>query len=70
VEWLKRYYAKKKDGSLDNLKKARWWRPLAMAARGHAHALNLRDSGADVVVGLCPGSKSWQKSRSAGLQKS
>ncbi len=33
-----------------------------MAVRGHAHALNLHESGVDVIVGLYQGSKSWAKS--------
>src|SRR5439155_9423025 len=32
------------------------------------HALNLPDSGVDVVVGLYPGSKSWAKADAAGLK--
>ena len=31
---------------------------IGYGSQGHAHALNLRDSGVDVVVGLAPGSKS------------
>lgn len=31
---------------------------LGYGSQGHAHALNLRDSGVDVVVGLRPSSKS------------
>ena len=38
-----------------------------MAAQGHAHALNLHDSGYDVVVGLYEGSKSAQKAQQDGL---
>ena len=34
---------------------------IGFGSQGHAHALNLRDSGADVRVGLYPGSKSWAK---------
>jgi len=60
-----RYY--EKDGNLDFLN------GLAVAiigygSQGHAHALNLRDSGVDVVVGLYPGSKSWAKAEAAGLE--
>ncbi|TET54102.1 MAG: ketol-acid reductoisomerase [Actinobacteria bacterium] len=36
--------------------------------QGHAHALNLKDSGLNVVVGLRPGSKSTSKAESAGLK--
>src|SRR5436190_20234932 len=61
----KRYY--EKDGSLDNLK-GRTIAIIGYGSQGHAHALNLRDSGAEVVVGLYPGSKSWQKAETAGLK--
>ncbi len=40
---------------------------IGYGSQGHAHALNLRDSGLDVVVGLYQGSKSWDKATSAGL---
>ena len=40
---------------------------IGYGSQGHAHALNLRDSGVDVVVGLRPGSKSWEKAASHGL---
>jgi ketol-acid reductoisomerase len=61
----KRYY--EKDGSLENLK-GRTVAIIGYGSQGHAHALNLRDSGADVIVGLYPGSKSWQKAEAAGLK--
>jgi ketol-acid reductoisomerase len=41
---------------------------LGYGSQGHAHALNLRDSGVDVVVGLREGSSSKAKAESAGLQ--
>ena len=41
---------------------------IGFGSQGHAHALNLRDSGVDVVVGLYPGSKSWKKAEDAGLR--
>ncbi|WP_180541584.1 ketol-acid reductoisomerase [Nevskia soli] len=41
---------------------------IGYGSQGHAHALNLRDSGVDVVVGLYGGSKSWPKAESAGLR--
>ena len=41
---------------------------IGFGSQGHAHALNLRDSGVDVRVGLYPGSKSREKAESAGLQ--
>jgi len=40
---------------------------IGFGSQGHAHALNLRDSGVNVVVGLYPGSKSWAKVEAAGL---
>ncbi len=40
---------------------------LGYGSQGHAHALNLKDSGVDVVVGLYKGSRSWQKAESDGL---
>jgi ketol-acid reductoisomerase len=40
---------------------------LGYGSQGHAHALNLKDSGHDVVVGLYPDSKSWKKAEEAGL---
>jgi len=40
---------------------------LGYGAQGHAHALNLRDSGIDVVVGLRKGSPSWEKAEEQGL---
>jgi ketol-acid reductoisomerase len=41
---------------------------VGYGAQGHAHALNLRDSGIEVAVGLRPGGASWPKAESAGLQ--
>ena len=40
---------------------------IGYGSQGHAHALNLRDSGCDVVVGLYPSSKSWGKAEADGL---
>ena len=40
---------------------------VGYGSQGHAHALNLRDSGCDVVVALYEGSKSWKKAEAAGL---
>src|SRR5258708_4956882 len=40
---------------------------IGYGSQGHAHSLNLKDSGLDVRVGLRPGSKSWSKAESAGL---
>jgi ketol-acid reductoisomerase len=41
---------------------------IGYGSQGHAHALNLRDSGLDVIVGLYEGSKSWKKAEAAGLK--
>jgi len=41
---------------------------IGYGSQGHAHALNLKDNGVDVVVGLHEGSKSWEKVNSDGLQ--
>jgi ketol-acid reductoisomerase len=41
---------------------------IGYGSQGHAHALNLRDSGLKVVVGLHAGSKSAGKAKAAGLQ--
>ncbi len=40
---------------------------IGYGSQGHAHALNLKDSGVDVVVGLYEGSKSADKAREQGL---
>ncbi len=40
---------------------------LGYGSQGHAHALNLKDSGVDVCVGLYEGSKSWTKAEQDGL---
>jgi ketol-acid reductoisomerase len=41
---------------------------IGYGSQGHAHALNLRDSGLKVVVGLHEGSKSADKARAEGLR--
>jgi ketol-acid reductoisomerase len=41
---------------------------IGFGSQGHAHALNLRDSGLNVMVGLYPGSKSWMQAQMAGLR--
>ena len=61
----KRYY--EKDGSLDLLN-GKTVAIIGYGSQGHAHALNLRDSGVDVVVGLHAGSKSWAKAEATGLK--
>lgn len=41
---------------------------IGYGSQGHAHALNLKDSGIDVIVGLYKGSKSWEKAEKQGLK--
>jgi ketol-acid reductoisomerase len=60
----RRFY--EKDGNLDYLN-GRTVAIIGYGSQGHAHALNLRDSGVDVVVGLYEGSKSRAKAEAAGL---
>ena len=40
---------------------------IGYGSQGHAHALNLKDSGCDVIIGLYKGSKSWAKAEQQGL---
>ncbi len=59
------YYEKDCDlGKLDGKKIA----IIGYGSQGHAHALNLKESGCDVCVGLRAGSKNWAKAEQAGLQ--
>jgi len=58
------YYDKDCDLSIIRSKKVAM---IGFGSQGHAHALNLRDSGVDVVVGLRPGSKSWEKAQKQGF---
>jgi len=41
---------------------------IGYGSQGHAHALNLHESGVDVIVGLYAGSPSWEKAEEAGLR--
>ena len=41
---------------------------IGYGSQGHAHALNLHESGVDVVVGLYEGSPSWNTAKEAGLE--
>ena len=41
---------------------------IGYGSQGHAHALNLKDSGCDVIIGLYEGSKSWAKAEAQGFQ--
>lgn len=40
---------------------------IGYGSQGHAHALNLKESGVNVIVGLYEGSKSWAKAEAQGL---
>ncbi|HSN59142.1 MAG TPA: ketol-acid reductoisomerase [Clostridiaceae bacterium] len=60
----KMYY--EKDANLDLLK-GKTVAIVGYGSQGHAHALNLKESGVNVVVGLYEGSKSWEKAVAAGL---
>jgi len=62
---LNRYY--EKDGHLEQLN-GKTVAIVGYGSQGHAHALNLRDSGANVVVALYEGSKSIAKAKDAGLK--
>jgi ketol-acid reductoisomerase len=59
------YYEKDADLSL---LKDRIIAVIGFGSQGHAHALNLKDSGLNVIVGLYPGSKSWAQAEAAGLR--
>ncbi|MDP5016684.1 MAG: ketol-acid reductoisomerase [Dolichospermum sp.] len=54
------------DANLDLLK-GKTVAIIGYGSQGHAHALNLKDSGVNVIVGLYPGSKSTAKAEAAGL---
>ena len=59
------YYDKDADLDLIRRKKVAI---IGYGSQGHAHALNLKDSGVDVVVGLPAASQSVQKAKNAGLR--
>ena len=59
------YYDKDADLSLIKGKKVAI---IGYGSQGHAHALNLHDSGVDVVVGVREGGASWKKAEAAGLK--
>ena len=62
---VNRYY--EKDGNLALLKD-KTIAIIGYGSQGHAHAMNLRDSGLNVVVGLHESSKSRAKAEAAGLR--
>ena len=41
---------------------------IGYGSQGHAHALNLKESGCDVIIGLYEGSKSWAKAEKQGFK--
>ncbi|MDT8306387.1 MAG: ketol-acid reductoisomerase [Anaerolineae bacterium] len=59
------YYDRDADRSLIRDKKVAI---IGYGSQGHAHALNLRDNGVDVAVGLRPGSRSWPRAEADGLR--
>ncbi len=61
----KRYY--EKDADLSPLK-GRTVAIIGYGSQGHAHSLNLRDSGVNVIVADVPGSPNWEKAKAAGLK--
>lgn len=61
----KMYYEKDCNLSLLKEKKVA---VIGYGSQGHAHALNLKESGVDVTVGLYEGSKSWAEAEKAGLK--
>ena len=40
---------------------------IGYGSQGHAHALNLKESGCHVIIGLYEVSRSWQKAEKAGF---
>ncbi|MBS1797835.1 MAG: ketol-acid reductoisomerase [Acidobacteria bacterium] len=60
---MKVYYDKDADRQLIKNKRVA---VIGYGSQGHAHANNLKDSGADVIVGLPANSKSWAKAEAAG----
>ena len=40
---------------------------IGYGSQGHAHALNLKESGCHVIIGLYEGSRSWKKSGRSGI---
>jgi ketol-acid reductoisomerase len=62
---MKVYYEKDADLSLIKGKKVSI---IGYGSQGHAHALNLNESGVKVIVGLRKGGASWDKAKKAGLK--
>ncbi|MEE8423090.1 MAG: NAD(P)-dependent oxidoreductase, partial [Thermodesulfobacteriota bacterium] len=62
---MKVYYDK--DADLNHLKTKKVM-IVGYGSQGHAHSLNLKDSGMDVMVGLRKNGASWKKAESAGFK--
>jgi len=62
---VKMYY--EKDANLEVLK-GKKVAVIGYGSQGHAHALNLKESGVNVCVGLYKGSKSWERAEAQGLE--
>ena len=62
---MKLFYDKDCDLSVIRAKKVAI---IGYGSQGHAHALNLKDSGVDVTVGLRKDSASWKKAENHGLK--
>lgn len=62
---MKVYYDK--DASLEKIRSKKV-AVIGFGSQGHAHSLNLKDSGVDVVVGLRKEGVSWKKAEAAGLK--
>ncbi|HKM28506.1 MAG TPA: ketol-acid reductoisomerase [Anaerovoracaceae bacterium] len=62
---IKKYYDQ--DCNMDMLK-GKTVAVIGFGSQGHAHAMNLNESGVDVVVGLRPGSAHAEKAKAAGLK--
>ena len=41
---------------------------IGYGSQGHAHALNLKESGCNVIIGLYEGSRSWDKAVKQGFE--
>jgi len=65
IEMAKLYY--EKDCNL-NVLKDKTVAVIGYGSQGHAHALNLHDSGISVIVGLYEGSPSWKRAEAEGLK--
>jgi ketol-acid reductoisomerase len=57
-----------REGDIGNEITGRKVAVLGYGSQGHAHALNLKESGCDVTVGLYEGSKSWPQAEGDGLR--